>query len=72
MGNCRHLESSKQGHARLAIERLATRTDSLGNSTKCSTIAGDLNLPYAIEKWNVLAEVSHSSIDWFGKIDIAR
>jgi hypothetical protein len=28
-----------------AIERLATRTDSLGNFTKHSIIAGDLNLP---------------------------
>jgi hypothetical protein len=27
------------------IERLAARTDYLGDSTKCSIIGGDLNLP---------------------------
>ncbi|PNF39896.1 hypothetical protein B7P43_G00924 [Cryptotermes secundus] len=32
------------------IERLAARADSLGNFTKRSIIAGDLNLPYA--DWN--------------------
>jgi hypothetical protein len=45
-----------------AIERLATQTDSLGNSTKHSIIAGDLNLPYVDcygNKRNVLAEVSY-------------
>jgi hypothetical protein len=33
-----------------AIERLATRTNSLENCTKLSIIAGGLNLPYA--DWN--------------------
>jgi hypothetical protein len=32
------------------IERLAARTGYTGNSTKCSIIGGDLNLPYA--DWN--------------------
>jgi hypothetical protein len=32
------------------IERLAARTDYIGNSTKRSMIGGDLNLPYA--NWN--------------------
>jgi hypothetical protein len=32
------------------IERLAARTGSTGNSTKCSIIGGDLNLPYI--DWN--------------------
>jgi hypothetical protein len=32
------------------IERLAARTDYIGNSTKGSIIEGDLNLPYA--DWN--------------------
>jgi hypothetical protein len=32
------------------LERLATRTDTVGNFTKRSIIAGDLNLPYA--DWN--------------------
>jgi len=32
------------------IERLASRTDYIGNSTKHSIIGSDLNLPYAI--WN--------------------
>jgi hypothetical protein len=36
------------------IERLAARPDYLGNSTKRSTIGGDLNLPYA--DWNGNAE----------------
>jgi hypothetical protein len=36
------------------IERLAARTDYLGNSTKRSIIGGDLNLPYA--DWNGNAE----------------
>jgi hypothetical protein len=37
-----------------AIERLAAQTDYSGNSTKCSIIGGDLNLPYA--DWNGNAE----------------
>jgi hypothetical protein len=32
------------------IERVAARTDFIGNSTKPSIIGGDLNLPYA--DWN--------------------
>jgi hypothetical protein len=32
------------------LERLATRANNIGNFTKCSIIAGDLNLPYA--DWN--------------------
>jgi hypothetical protein len=35
---------------RQVIERLASRTDSLGHSVKCSIIEGHLNLPYA--DWN--------------------
>jgi hypothetical protein len=35
-------------------KRLAARTDYLGNSTKCSIIGGDLNLPFA--DWNGNAE----------------
>jgi hypothetical protein len=36
------------------LERLETRADSIGNSTKRSINAGDLNLPYA---------------DWNGKVE---
>jgi hypothetical protein len=35
------------------IERLSTRTDSLGMSEKRSTIGGDINLPYADWKGNL-------------------
>jgi hypothetical protein len=39
-----------------AIERLATRTDSSGNSMKRNFITGDLNLPYV--DWNGNVECS--------------
>jgi hypothetical protein len=41
------------------IERLAARTDYLGNSTKRSIIGGDLNLPYA--DWNGNAECNRGN-----------
>ena len=46
--NCRDLQSSKRGHA--SYRKIAARTGYTGNSTKCSIIGGDLNLPYA--DWN--------------------
>jgi hypothetical protein len=43
------------------IERLATQTHFLGNSTKCSITGGELNMPYTDwnGKWKALAEVRH-------------
>jgi hypothetical protein len=42
-----------------AIQRLATRIDSIGNAMKSRIIAGDLNLPY--DDWNGNVECASRS-----------
>jgi hypothetical protein len=48
MGNCSIYRAPNEDIR--VIERLAIQTNSLGNSTKHSIIAGDLDLPYV--EWN--------------------
>ena len=51
LGNLRCLQSSKWGYA--SNGSLAARTVCTGNSTNCSIIESDLNLPYS--DWNINA-----------------
>jgi hypothetical protein len=56
------------------VERLAARTDYVGNSTKRSIVGEDLNLPCA--NWNGNAECTSGShafvVGWYGKTGTRR
>jgi hypothetical protein len=57
MGNRIYLQISERRHA--VIERLAARTDYLGNSTRRSIIGEDFNFPST--NWNGNAECTSES-----------
>ena len=54
VGKCKHLKSSKRGHA--GVKKLADRNGYSGRTTQRSIIVGDLNLTYA--DWNGHTEKS--------------